>query len=458
MSRDIDLSMLKGICDDYALQGIETLKERFDLLVHYDLVTGLPNRTLFISRLEDALKASKQNGSSGAIFAVDIDDFRKLSDTYGYLVGDELLRIAGEKLQEALGSDITLARMGGDEFFVLVRRITDMGDISPFIKSILSVFNTIWHVFKHEFYVTASIGITVFPDDGGEVLDVLRNAATALYKAKDLGKNQYQFYESGINEKLLRRYELENGLRHALERDEIRVFYQPQVDVPGDRLTGFEALIRWDHPRYGLIPPDDFIPVAEDTGLIIPIGNWVIGKVCAQMAAWEKEGFSGFRTAVNISAKQLRQKGFIAFVRDKIESSGVEPSRLELEITESSFVKSMTSAVYMLGQFRQMGITISIDDFGTGYSSLSYLKNLPCDRIKIDKSFIRGIGENETTEAIIEAVVLLAKRMHMEIIAEGVETVAQRDFLVRIGCSSMQGYLHGKPLKVESVRERFFPR
>jgi len=455
MSRDVDLSMLKGICDDYAQQGIDSLRERFHLLAHYDLVTGLPNRTLFISRLEEALKSSKSNNNSGAIFAVDLDDFRKLSDTYGYLVGDELLRITGEKLREVLGYDITLARMGGDEFFVLVRRITDMGDISPFIKQILSVFNTIWHVFKHEFYVTASIGITVFPDDGSEVLDVLRNAATALYKAKELGKNQYQFYETGINEKLLRRYELENGLRHALERDEIRIYYQPQVSIPGERLVGLEALIRWDHPRYGLIPPDDFIPIAEDTGLIIPIGNWVIERVCAQMATWDKRGFGGFKMAVNISAKQLRQKGFISLVRDTIEIHGSEPSRLELEITESSFVKSMTSAVYMLGQFRAMGISISIDDFGTGYSSLSYLKNLPCDRIKIDKSFVRGIGENETTEAIIEAVVVLARRMRMEIIAEGVETVLQSEFLVRTGCSILQGYLHGKPVPVADIEKRF---
>jgi len=204
-----------------------------------------------------------------------------------------------------------------------------------------------------------------------------------------------------------------------------------------------------------LIPPDDFIPIAEDTGLIIPIGNWVIERVCAQMATWDKRGFGGFKMAVNISAKQLRQKGFISLVRDTIEIHGSEPSRLELEITESSFVKSMTSAVYMLGQFRAMGISISIDDFGTGYSSLSYLKNLPCDRIKIDKSFVRGIGENETTEAIIEAVVVLARRMRMEIIAEGVETVLQSEFLVRTGCSILQGYLHGKPVPVADIEKRF---
>ncbi|HEY1405782.1 MAG TPA: EAL domain-containing protein [Spirochaetota bacterium] len=458
MGRELDLSLLRGICDDYAQQGLDVLRERVHILTNYDLVTGLPNRASFISRLGDALRRAKNESVTGAILAIDLDDFRKLTDTYGYLVGDELLFIAGEKLHSVLGDEITVARIVGDEFFLLVREISNVGDLTPVIRAILSVFNTTWKVFKHEFYVTASIGIAIFPDEGCEVLDILRNATTALYKAKEMGKNQYQFYEKGINEKLLHRYELENGLRHAIEKDEIRIHYQPQVNILTGALSGLEALIRWEHPRYGLVPPDDFIPIAEDTGLIIPIGNRVLEEICAQLVRWNAAGFSGFSVAANISAKQLQQKGFVSFVRDLLNHSGVDSSRLEFEITESSIVKSMSSAVYMLGQFRTMGINIAIDDFGIGYSSLSYLKNLPADRIKIDKSFVWEIGENEKTEAIIESIVVLAQRMRLEVVAEGVETAVQNEFLHRRGCGFVQGYLYGKPVTSDAIERNFLTK
>jgi len=314
---------------------------------------------------------------------------------------------------------------------------------------ILSTFNDIWKIINHEFYMTATIGIAIIPEDKPDVYGIMMNATSALYDAKRKGKNQYQFHEHGINEKLIHMYTLENSLRCAVERDEIVVYYQPQVNAETGRITGMEALVRWQHPKKGLIPPSKFIDIAENTGLIIPIGNRVIELICEQNMNWKNTGFGTFHVAANVSSRQLQQNGFVSFIKDVLDRTGMPPSCLEIEITESAILKSMNTAIHVLTQLRELGIKISLDDFGTGYSSLSYLKTLPVDKIKIDRSFIIDIGKNKKTEAVISGIIMLAKIMNLDVIAEGVETAEQADFLILKGCSDIQGFLYSRPLPEE---------
>jgi len=428
---------------------LNELNERVRYLENYDIVTGLPNRTLFINKVNETISLQSAGSKNNALLTVDLDNFKKLNDTYGFFVGDELLRIAAAKLRSCVRENDFVARIGGDEFFILLAAFEDIEHIKRISERILSTFNDIWKIPGHEFYMTASIGIAVISEDKPDVSAIMMNATSALYSAKSKGKNQYLFHEYGINEKLIHMYKMENSLRCAVERDEIVVYYQPQVNAETGRITGMEALVRWQHPKHGLITPAKFIDIAENTGLIIPIGNRVIELICEQNMKWKNSGYGTFHVAANVSSRQLLHSGFVSFIRNVLGRTGMPPAYLEIEITESAIVKSMNTAIQVLNQLRELGIKISLDDFGTGYSSLSYLKTLPVDKIKIDRSFIIDIGKNRKTEAIIYGIIILAKIMNLEVIAEGVETSEQADFMIKKGCSNIQGFLYSVPLPEE---------
>jgi len=438
-----DSGYLSGEAGD---QKFKELNDRVRYLENYDTVTGLPNRTLFIAKVSETILQQSSMGRNNAILTVDLDNFKKLNDTYGYLIGDELLRIAAFKLKSCVRENDFVARIGGDEFFVLLAGFDDIELIKKVSERILSVFNDIWKIINHEFYMTATIGIAIIPEGKADVSVIMMNATSALYGAKSKGKNQYQFHEHGINEKLMHMHNMENSLRCAVERDEIVVYYQPQVNAQTRRITGMEALVRWQHPKHGVILPSKFIDLAENTGLIIPIGNRVIELICEQNMKWKNTGYGTFHVAANVSARQLQQTGFVSFIKEVLDKTEMPPSCLEIEITESAIVKSMKTTVYILNKLRELGIKISLDDFGTGYSSLGYLKTLPVDKIKIDRSFVIDIGKNMKTEAIINAIIILAKTMSIDVIAEGVETNEQADFLIMNGCSDIQGFLYSKPI------------
>ncbi len=432
----------------------ETLELKVKYLERYDRITGLPNREAFIERVQEIVASLPQYGpTKNALLTVDLDDFRRLNDTYGYRVGDELLKLAATKMKTCLRGRDFIGHSSGDEFVILLSEVSTLQDVRGVAERLLSCFADVWNVLDHEFYISASIGIAVFPKDRPEVPDILRNASAALYHAKKKGRSQYQIYQSGTNEKLVHLFELETDLRGALQTDEIVLHYQPQFHAASGMLVGVEALARWYHPLKGVITPGDFVPIAEDSGLIIPMGNRVIELLCAQSARWDTLGYKGLRVAANVSAIQLMRRDFVPFVLGTLDESRMDPCCLELEMTESAYIKSTDKVMAALGNLRKHGIRISIDDFGVGYSSLSYLKSLPVDGIKLDRSFVSEIGRNSTAEAIIMAVILLAQKMGIEIVAEGVETRQQADFLRLNGCTNLQGYLLSKPVDEPSMTE-----
>ncbi len=445
----VSIAKSGNTAEEYRAIPLEKLNERVRYLENYDTITGLPNRTLFIEKVSETILLQPVEGSNNAILTVDLDDFRKHNDTYGYLVRDELLRVAASKLKSCLRDKDFIARIGGDEFFILLAGFETIEDVVRISERILSSLNAIWKVLDHEFYMSATIGIAMIPEGKTDVADLLRDATSALYEAKKKGKNQYQFHEKGTHEKLIHLFRMENSLRGAVERNEIVVHYQPQVHAETGQIFRMEALVRWQHRHLGMLLPSRFIPLAENTGLIIPIGNRVIELVCEHNMRWKELGYGTFPISVNVSAKQLQQDSFVSFIQDVLDRTGMPPACLEMEITESAIVRSMNTAVYALNQLRELGIKISLDDFGTGYSSLSYLKTLPVDKIKIDRSFITDIGKNPKTEAIITAIIVLAKTMNLDVIAEGVETDEQADFVMQKGCSDIQGFLYSAALPEE---------
>jgi diguanylate cyclase (GGDEF)-like protein len=431
---------------------INSLSEKVNFLENYDSVTGLPNRNSFIKRISERLSTlEKGAGMNAAVLYIDLDDFHRLNDAYGYEIGDVLLDIASSKLKKCIRENDFIARIDGDEFAVLLESFDDKDDIINISDRILNSFSDTIKISGQEYFINVSIGITTFSDGSNNVSDIVKNAGTALYKAKTGGKNKYQFYEEGINKQIQHILKLESSLRCAVCKNEIIAHYQPQVNAETGMIVGLEALARWNHPENGIIYPDAFIPAAEKSGLIVPIGKNIIGIICEQNKKWREMGLNDFHIAVNISAKQLQQKDFAHFLKEALNESGMDPASLELEITESVLIQSMNSLTELFKDIKDMGITISLDDFGIGYSSLSYLKVLPVDKIKLDRSFINDIGKNKKTEALITALIFLADKMKLELVAEGVETIEQVDFLTQAGCWNMQGYLYSKPVSADQL-------
>lgn len=430
-------------------------EEQLDHLAHHDALTQLPNRLLFNARLEQSILHSQRQGSSLAVAFVDLDRFKKINDSLGHAAGDQLLVQIAERLTKAVRADDTIARISGDEFVALLEHVGDVCDVKVIVQKIMETFHEPFAVAENVVHMTCSIGISLYPDDGKHAADLLRNADTAMYRAKEEGRNTYQFYTEEMTTEAFEQMFLENALRTALNRDELQLFYQPQFEMHSGRCIGVEALVRWQHPEQGTILPGKFIPVAEKSDLIRDIGEWVLWTACSQVKEWLQAGVEFGCIAVNVSSSQIQQAGFAQHVLDVLETIGLPPTRLEIEVTETSVMHRPEQSIQQLKELEAIGVSIAIDDFGTGYSSLSYLKQLPVSKLKIDRSFIRDIPVDTNDMAISEAVIALGKTLNMAVIAEGVETSGQAEFLQAKGCSLAQGYYYAKPQPVDRVVRLF---
>ncbi len=427
-------------------------EEKITYMAYHDTLTGLPNRLLAKDRLELAIAQAKRGNSNVAVLFLDLDFFKSINDTLGHSVGDEFLKNVAKRLCDCVREVDTIARSGGDEFIVILPATERVEYAVTVATRILNAFKEPWKIEGKDFFITTSIGIALFPDDGTEAEILLQNADTAMYRAKEHGRNTYQLFSPEMNQRALERVDKENNLRRAIERNEFALYYQPQYDVGTCKVIGMEALIRWQHPTRGVISPAEFIPLAEETGLIVPLGDWVLKTACTQAKAWIDTGLPPVRVAVNISAKQFQQQDFLDRVKQVLAYTGLEPRYLELEITESVAMQELDYTINTIRELKADGINISIDDFGTGYSSLGYLKNLPpVDRLKIDRSFVKDITSTgrDVSAALVATMIVLARNLNLDVIAEGVETHEQLAFLKEQQCNKIQGYLFSKPLPVE---------
>ncbi len=419
-------------------------QEQMEYQAYHDSLTGLPNRLLFRDRISVALAHAKRAGRGAAVMFLDLDQFKLVNDTLGHTVGDRLLQAIGSRLVHCVRAEDTVARMGGDEFTILLADLSDRRAASPVAQKVLEAVRHPVHVDQHELYVTTSIGIAMYPDDGGDAETLLKNADRAMYRAKDLGRDNFQYATPAHFDMADTRLALERSLHHAIERTEFEVQYQPMVEIATGRVVGAEALVRWRHPEHGLMQPEEFIPLAEETQLIVPLGAWVLRTACAQMKAWHDAGHPWLRIAVNLSPRQFQDQQLVTTVEAILSEVRFPPAYLDLEITESTAMQNAEMSLSILNRLKEMGIRISIDDFGTGYSSLSYLKRFPIDTVKIDQDFVRDLTSDDA--AIISAVISMARALNLRVIAEGVETEEQLAFLRREQCSEMQGFLFSEPL------------
>ncbi|ETI70853.1 sensor domain-containing protein [Neobacillus vireti] len=422
-------------------------------MAYFDSLTGLPNRNRFRHHLNEALK--QQADQMLAVLFLDLDRFKIINDTKGHSVGDVVLQKVANRLELAVQTGGFVSRQGGDEFIILLEDI-DKEKTTKLAKQILNEFSYPLEVNNQEFYVTPSIGISIFPIDGMDEETLIKNADTAMYQAKERG-NSFCFYSSNLNGISIRKMELENGLRKALEQNQLMLYYQPQVCLATGKLVGIEALIRWQHPELGFIAPSEFIPLAEETGLIVPIGKWVLQEACKQRKAWENAGFHNFPIAVNVSVRQFEDDYFVEYISNLLAEVGLEANHLELEITES-IMQNLENSMIILNQLKELGVLLSIDDFGTGYSSLSYLLHLPIDKIKIDKSFVDDILYHSNQGIMVKTIIDMGLNLNFAVIAEGIETDEQLSFLKKNDCRTGQGYLFSRPIPAEQMDEYLFNR
>jgi len=420
-------------------------------LINYDNLTGLPNRSMLHDRLRLAIAQAARDQKLVGVLLLDLDRFKGINEALGHRAGDKLLKTVAKRLSACVRESDTLARLGGDEFVAILIGVASEDGITTVAKKILGLIAEPVYIEGHEIYTSGSIGIAVYPMDGDDSHTLLKHADLAMYQAKDLDRNNFQFFSRDMNIKVLERMMLENSMRKALEREEFFLVYQPQVDVRTGQITGMEALLRWQHPDLGLLGPDKFIYLAEETGFIIPLGEWVLRTACRQNKAWQDEGLMPIRVAVNLSAKQFGQQRLDETIAAILLETWLEPQWLEVEITESAIMKNAERNASMLRKLRDMGISLSIDDFGTGYSSLSYLKHFPITRLKIDRSFVRDITTNKDDAAIAEIIIAMAQTLKLQVIAEGVETRAQMEMLSFRDCVEMQGYLFSRPVRAEEI-------
>ncbi|MCU7916470.1 MAG: EAL domain-containing protein [Candidatus Thiodiazotropha sp. (ex Gloverina cf. vestifex)] len=440
-----------GVFSD--ITSIKQSQSQLEHLAHHDSLTNLPNRLLFEDRLQHAISQSKRQRRQLAVLFLDLDRFKNINDTLGHAMGDELLKEVAKRLQSILRDGDTAARLGGDEFTVLVESLEDPSQAAVVASKIQENFKTPYKIAGRELHVTTSIGISIYPEDGLTVADLTKNADAAMYQAKEQGRNNYRYYTSELTRTAFERLLLETELRSALKKDQLLLYYQPQISLKNGEMTGAEAVLRWHHPRLGIIPPARFIPLAEETGLIHEIGHWVLKEACEQTHYLQRQGLFQGRMAINLSVRQIMQTDLILRFEQIIADSGCPPDLLQLEVTEGIFMGQMQQSVSVLDVFKQLGVTIAIDDFGTGYSSLSYLKQLPIDKLKIDRSFIRDLPNDSDAIAITQAIISLGKNLGLHIIAEGVETLAQQALLQKMGCGEGQGYLYSPPVPANAFEE-----
>jgi len=431
---------------------VKTTATKLEHLSRYDTLTKLPNRLLLLDRLKQSIKAAKNSNQKLSILFLDLDRFKEVNDTYGHEIGDTLLNEIAQKLKRFVSYNDTIGRFGGDEFIIILNN-TDEIQTMEVVKNIMNAMCEAIIINNIKLYTTFSIGISTFPEDADSSYILLRNADTAMHEAKNNGKNGYKFYNTKMTQLAFERVALENNLRKAIANEEFEVYFQPKIDARIDKVIGLEALIRWNHPELGLIPPVKFIPFAEDIGLIVEIDKWMMRESAMHILSWKNENISCGKLSLNVSAKQLEDVDYIEYLRKKLEIIGLFPSDLEIEITEGLLMKNNIHVISTLEAIKKLGISISVDDFGTGYSSLSYLKRLPIDKLKIDRSFVKDLPHDKDDVAIVKTIIALANNLSLDIIAEGVENKEQRDFLLDEGCPNIQGYFYSKPLRVDECRE-----
>jgi diguanylate cyclase (GGDEF)-like protein len=427
----------------------EDLKANQDRLVHmahHDALTQLPNRVLVYDRLEQAVARARRRGLKAGVIFLDLDRFKAINDTFGHAAGDLMLRQASERLSSCLRADDTIGRLGGDEFAVVLSDLADAQDCVTVAEKLLNALLLPVQVDQYETFISASIGVAIFPADGDSADTLLKNADAAMYRAKEKGRNNVQFYTAEMNERALEALKLETNLRHALAREEFALHLQPKVSLETGEITGFEALLRWRLSDGAFVSPASFVPLLEQTGLIVPVGEWVLRAACAQIRDWQRAQIAPVPVAINLSAKQFQRQDIFSTVKRLLTEFEIEPRLLEIEITESTAMEHAEEVVATLRDLKAIGVRIAIDDFGTGYSSLSYLTRLPVDSIKIDRSFIGHVGDNPHDSAIARAIITMAHGLRLKVIAEGVETAAQLAFLVSNGCDEVQGYYFSRPL------------
>ncbi|MDX8394305.1 MAG: EAL domain-containing protein [Mariprofundales bacterium] len=437
-----------GIFSD--ITELKVSQEKLDHLAHHDPLTQLPNRLLLHARLKHALARAHQEQHQVAVLFIDLDRFKNVNDSLGHPIGDVLLQKCAQRLLQCVTEEDTIARLGGDEFIVVLECVNDSQIAATTARSMIELMAKPFHIEKHVMVIGASIGISLYPDDGYDVTQLLKNADTAMYRAKDGGRNAYHFYTEELTVDAVERFALENSLRQALVNDEFELYFQPMLSLNTHDIVTAEALVRWRHPEQGIILPDRFIPLAEETGLIESLGEWVLRAACIQAKQWQDQDLPAFNISVNLSARQLGGTNLVNIVLNILKETGLPPSSLELEITETSIIMHAEQALQNLKELRKLGITLSIDDFGTGYSSMDYLKRFSVHKLKIDQSFVRDIPGDRSNEAIVQAMIALGHSLNLTVIAEGVETHQQRQFLKKHDCDEMQGFLLSKPVEADT--------
>ncbi len=421
-------------------------KEELRYQAHHDALTGLANRVLFNDRLEQGIKKAKRLENKLALLFIDLDHFKEINDSLGHQIGDEVLKETTQRLHSIIREEDSLARLGGDEFTIIIENIQKSQDASSFANKILKVLAKPLSIEGHTLYVSSSIGISIYPDDGESLHDLLKFADSAMYKAKDEGRNNFQFYSAEMTELAFERIVMETSLRQAIQNNEFLVYYQPQVDALEDKIIGMEALVRWNHPVMGILSPAKFIPLAESTGMIVDLDRLVMKEALRQFSSWKRAGFNPGVLAMNLAVPQLQSKDFVEIFEKLVQNVSCDYEDIELEVTESQIMKRQKEAIEVLNKLGTLGVSIAIDDFGTGYSSLSYLKKLPINKLKIDQSFVKDLPNSEEDVSISKAIIALAKSLNLRILAEGVELSEQKEFLLKNGCNIIQGYYYSKPV------------
>jgi len=433
------------------------MSQRLSHLAHHDFLTDLPNRLLFNDRLAQAMSAAQRHAEQLAVLFVDVDRFKHVNDSLGHAIGDQLLMSVAERLTDNVRGSDTVSRQGGDEFVILLSTIARAEDAAVSAVKILTALSMPHQIKEHELQITLSIGIAVYPDDGSDAESLVKHADVAMLNAKNNGRNNYQFFRSDMNEHAMERQSLESGLRHALDGREFVLHYQPKMDLETEAITGVEALVRWQQPGRGIVLPEKFIPIAEQCGYIVPIGRWVLREACQQAKSWQDTDLVATPVAINVSAVELRSRGFVPGVRAILKETGLNPQYLEFELTETALMQDPTATIAVLHALKDMGVRLTLDDFGTGYSSLSYLKRFPIDALKIDKSFVRGLCTNAADASIVSAVINMGKSFGLKVIAEGVETRAQFLTLKAQQCAEGQGFYFNEPIAANEVTKLLRP-
>jgi len=431
-------------------------KNILDHQAHHDALTGLPNRTLFNDRLEHGIELSKRHNTKMALFFIDLDQFKQINDSLGHQVGDKVLIAVAERIKAKIRKDDTLSRLGGDEFTIIMEDLKDLEDASSLAQKIHDVFKQPIHIEGHTLFTSCSMGISLYPDDDMDANNLIQYADAAMYKAKEEGRNNFQFYSPEMTKFSLERMIMKNSLLQAIDNKEFIIYYQPQIDVTTGKMIGMEALVRWQHPEMGLLLPEKFISLAEESDFIVELDRWVMAISMRQISTWYEAGFNPGVLALNLSMRQLRRDDFIEILQENMKMTGFKPEWLELEVTEGEMMKKPEESIIKLEKISNLGIGITIDDFGTGYSSLAYLKRLPVGKLKIDQSFIKEIPYNNNDIAIVKAIIALAKSLDLDLIAEGVETELQKEFLLNGGCENMQGYYYCEPIPAVDIERQWF--